>query len=106
PYDNIPVVSWLLLAGRCRNCRDPINPRYAVVELIVGTLFLACFWQFGLTLATLKYCVFAFLIVGLIFIDAEHKLLPDVLTLSGLALGLVFSWFVSLFSFLWGMAAL
>jgi leader peptidase (prepilin peptidase)/N-methyltransferase len=93
-YDNIPVVSWLLLGGRCRNCREPINPRYAVVELIVATLFLACYWRFGPSLGTLKYCVFSFLTTGLIFIDAEHKLLPDVLTLPGLVAGLVFSWFI------------
>lgn len=94
PYDNVPVVSWLILGGRCRNCREPINPRYAVVELIVATLFLACYWRFGLSLSAAKFCVFSFLIVGLIFIDAEHKLLPDALTLPGLAIGLIFSWFV------------
>jgi leader peptidase (prepilin peptidase)/N-methyltransferase len=93
-YDNIPVLSWFILGGRCRNCRDPISPRYATVELIVATLFLACYWRFGLSLSTLKYCVFSFLITGLIFIDAEHKLLPDLLTLPGLAIGMVFSWFV------------
>jgi len=94
PYDNIPVVSWLMLGGRCRNCCEPINPRYAVVELIVATLFLACYSRFGLSIIALKYCVFSFLVTGLIFIDAEHKLLPDVLTLPGLAIGLLFSWFV------------
>jgi leader peptidase (prepilin peptidase)/N-methyltransferase len=94
-YDNIPVISWLLLRGRCRFCREPIKPRYAAVELIVATLFLISFWRFGLSLSTVKYCVFSFLVTGLIFIDAEHKLLPDVLTLPGLALGLIFSWFVS-----------
>jgi leader peptidase (prepilin peptidase) / N-methyltransferase len=94
PYDNIPVVSWLWLGGRCRVCREPINPRYAVVELIVATLFLACYWRFGVSLGTLKYCMFSFLLIGLIFIDAEHKLLPDVLTLPGLVCGLVFSWFI------------
>jgi len=99
-YDNIPVVSWLLLGGRCRNCREPINPRYAVVELVVATLFLACYWRFGLTLSTLKYCVFSFLLIGLIFIDAEHKLLPDALTLPGLVIGLVFSWFVPVYDLL------
>lgn len=96
-YDNIPVISWLLLGGRCRNCKDPINPRYAIVELILATLFLACYWRFGLSLSALKYCVFSFLIVGLIFIDAEHKLLPDVMTLPGLLTGLVFSWFVPVY---------
>jgi leader peptidase (prepilin peptidase)/N-methyltransferase len=98
PYDNIPVLSWLLLGGRCRNCREPINPRYAVVELIVATLFLVCYWQFGFSLPlTLKYCVFSFLLVGLIFIDAEHKLLPDALTLPGIVIGLAFSWFVPVY---------
>jgi leader peptidase (prepilin peptidase)/N-methyltransferase len=96
PYDNIPVVSWLILGGKCRSCRTPITPRYAVVELITGLLFLACFVQFGLTFSALKYCVFAFLIIGLVFIDAEWKLLPDKLTLTGLTLGLAFSWLIPL----------
>jgi leader peptidase (prepilin peptidase)/N-methyltransferase len=100
PYDNIPVASWLILRGRCRHCHEPISPRYAVVELIVAVLFLACFWRFGLSLSTLKYCVFSFLITGLVFIDAEHKLLPDALTLPGLAIGLVFSWFVPVYDLL------
>jgi leader peptidase (prepilin peptidase) / N-methyltransferase len=94
PYDNIPVISWLFLGGRCRNCKTPITPRYATVELITGFLFLACYWQFGFSISALKYCVFSFLITGLVFIDAEWKLLPDLLTIPGLLLGLAFSWFV------------
>jgi len=94
PYDNVPVLSWLILRGRCRNCRTPITPRYATVELLTAFLFLSCYWRFGLSLATVKFCVFSFLIIGLIFIDAEWKLLPDKLTLPGLALGLIFSWLV------------
>ncbi len=90
-YDNLPVVSWLLLLGRCRNCQSRISPRYLLVELLTAALFLACYISFGVTLATLKYCVFGFLLIGLIFTDAETKLLPDKLTLPGLALGLVFS---------------
>jgi leader peptidase (prepilin peptidase)/N-methyltransferase len=90
-YDNLPVLSWLLLRGRCRNCKAPISPRYLLIELLTGALFVACYAYFGLTLATLKYCVFGFLLLGLIFTDAETKLLPDKLTLPGLALGLVFS---------------
>ena len=90
-YDNLPVVSWLLLLGRCRNCQSRISPRYLLVELLTAALFLACYISFGVTLATLKYCVFGFLLLGLIFTDAETKLLPDKLTLPGLALGLVFS---------------
>ena len=90
-YDNIPVVSWLLLHGRCRNCHAPISPRYLAIEVLTGMLFAACYWHFGLTLAGLKYCVLAFLLLGLIFTDAETKLLPDKMTLTGLLLGIGFS---------------
>jgi leader peptidase (prepilin peptidase)/N-methyltransferase len=93
-YDNIPVLSWLILGGRCRSCKAAISPRYLAIEVLTGVLFLACYLQFGLTLAGLKYCVFAFLLLGLIFTDAETKLLPDALTLPGIALGLAFSLFV------------
>lgn len=95
-YDNMPVLSWLILRGRCRHCKAPISPRYLLIELLTGALFLACYWYFGLTLSTLKYCAFGFLILGLIFTDAETKLLPDKLTLTGLALGIVFSLVVPL----------
>ena len=93
PYDNIPVFSWLWLRGRCRKCKTRISARYLLVELLTGVLFLAIFLEFGPTLATLKYCIFVFLLLGLIFIDAEHKLLPDRLTLPGLAMGIFFSLF-------------
>ena len=90
-YDNVPVFSWLILGGRCRQCKTTISPRYLMIELLTGLLFLACYWHFGLTLSTLKYCTLAFLLLGLIFTDAETKLLPDKLTLPGLALGVIFS---------------
>jgi leader peptidase (prepilin peptidase)/N-methyltransferase len=95
-YDNMPVVSWLILRGRCRHCKAPISPRYVLIELLTGALFLLCYWYFDSTLATLKYCAFGFLILGLIFTDAETKLLPDKLTLTGLALGILFSLIVPL----------
>jgi len=90
-YDNIPILSWLILRGRCRNCEAKISSRYLFVELLTAVLFVACYSHFGLTMATVKYCVFGFLLLGLIFTDAETKLLPDKLTLPGLALGLIFS---------------
>jgi leader peptidase (prepilin peptidase)/N-methyltransferase len=90
-YDNMPVLSWLILRGRCRHCKAPISPRYWLIELLTGGLWLACYWYFGWSLATLKYCTFSFLLLGLIFTDAEHRLLPDKLTLPGLALGIGFS---------------
>lgn len=90
-YDNVPVLSWVFLGGKCRSCKAKITPRYAVVELMTGGLFLLCYWHFGLSLATLKCAVLAFLLLGLIFTDAETHLLPDKLTLTGLGLGIVFS---------------
>ena len=90
-YDNLPGLSWLILRGRCRYCRSRISARYWLVELLTAGLFLGCYEFFGLTLSTLKYCVFAFLLLGLIFTDAETKLLPNRLTLPGLGLGLGFS---------------
>jgi leader peptidase (prepilin peptidase)/N-methyltransferase len=90
-YDNLPVISWLLLRGRCRNCKTKISPRYLFVELLTGALFLGCYAYSGFTLTTLKFCVFGFLLLGLIFTDAETKLLPDKLTLPGLAIGVFFS---------------
>jgi leader peptidase (prepilin peptidase) / N-methyltransferase len=90
-YDNIPVVSWMMLRGRCRHCQAPISPRYWMIELLTGLLFLCCYGFFGLTIAMLKYCTFSFLLLGLIFTDAETKLLPNKLTLPGLGLGIIFS---------------
>ena len=90
-YDNLPVLSWLILRGRCRHCDAKISARYLMIELLTGLMFLACYWYFGFTLSTLKYCVFSFLLLGLIFTDAETKLLPDKMTLPGLAIGVVFS---------------
>ena len=90
-YDNVPVLGWLLLRGRCRHCKASISTRYVLVELLTGGLFLLCYAELGLSLAALKCCVFGFLLIGLIFTDAETKLLPDKLTLTGLGLGLLFS---------------
>jgi leader peptidase (prepilin peptidase)/N-methyltransferase len=90
-YDNVPVLSWLILRGRCRDCGARISPRYLAVELLTALAFLACYARFDFSLLTLKFCVFSFLILGLIFTDAEWKLLPDAFTLAGLGIGLAFS---------------
>ncbi len=94
PYDNVPILSWLVLRGRCRHCQEPISPRYLIVELLTGGIFLACYAHFGYSLALVKYCAFGFLLLGLIFTDAETMLLPDKLTLTGLGMGIAFSFFV------------
>ena len=95
-YDNIPVLSWLILGGRCRKCRSVISPRYMLIELLTGILFVACYWHFGWTLSLVKYGTLSFLLLGLIFTDAETKLLPDKLTLPVLVLGVMFSLIVPL----------
>jgi leader peptidase (prepilin peptidase)/N-methyltransferase len=90
-YDNIPVISWLVLGGKCRHCKRPISPRYIAVEILTGLLFLACVLYFGPNLLALKYIVFSFLLLGLIFTDCENRLLPDLLTLPGFFIGMAFS---------------
>ena len=90
-YHNVPLLSWLILRGKCRSCKAPISPRYLLIELLTGLLFLGCYTHFGLTLGMLKCAVLGYLLLGLIFTDAETKLLPDALTLPGLALGILFS---------------
>src|ERR1700690_1943010 len=90
-YHNLPVLSWLILRGKCRECRQPISPRYMAVEILTGLLFWGCYLHFGLTLAMLKCVVLGFLLLGLVFTDAETNLLADAMTLPGLVLGIGFS---------------
>jgi leader peptidase (prepilin peptidase)/N-methyltransferase len=94
-YDNIPVLSWIILGGKCRNCGGAISPRYVFVELLTGVFFLLSYLSAGASPAALKLCVLSFFLLGLIFTDAETKLLPDLLTKPGIVLGLVFSLFVA-----------
>ena len=91
-FDNIPLLSFLLLRGRCRDCGARISLRYPVVELLTGIVFAACYAFYGQSWATVKFCVFSFLLVGLIFMDAETGLLVHEFTYSGMVLGLIFSW--------------
>lgn len=92
--DNIPLLSWIVLRGRCRHCGARISLRYPAVELFTALLFLACYLSFGLSQLTVKFCVFSFLLIGLIFTDAETGLLPREFNYTGIVLGLFFSWTV------------
>jgi leader peptidase (prepilin peptidase)/N-methyltransferase len=95
PYDNLPVLSWLVLGGRCRSCRTPISARYPAVELLTATLFGLTFWlRSGLTLALPFDLIFVAAIVALVFIDAEHMLLPNVITYPGFVFALLARAFV------------
>jgi leader peptidase (prepilin peptidase)/N-methyltransferase len=95
-YDNIPVVSYLVLGARCRYCRARISWRYPVVELATGLLFFYWVYAHGVTALAVKMCVFSALLVGLIFSDLEERILPDEMTLGGIVLGLGFAWFVKI----------
>src|SRR3712207_2142986 len=89
PYDNIPVVSWAVLRGRCRSCRTPISARYPAVELLTAVLFALTCLHTGLTLSLPFDLAFVAAILALIFIDAEHMILPNVITYPGFAVALV-----------------
>ena len=91
PYDNIPVLSWIFLGGKCRNCKTKISPMYPAVELLTGILFLGCYFVFGLTVDALKWAVFASLLVVLAITDIRERILPDEVNFFGLGAGLVFS---------------
>ena len=91
PYDNIPVLSWLVLRGKCRSCKASISAMYPVVEFLTGALFAACARVFGLTWAAGKWAVFCALLLVLAVTDLRARLLPDKVNLTGGILGLVFS---------------
>jgi len=91
-YENIPVLSYLALRGRCRGCRVPITVRYPLVELLTGLLFLAVKLRFGLSILLLiRDLPFVAILVAITFIDLETRLIPDPLSLGGLILGLATS---------------
>jgi leader peptidase (prepilin peptidase) / N-methyltransferase len=91
PYDNIPVLSWILLAGRCRNCRARISPMYPVVELLTAVVFWGCYRAFGLTVESLKWAVFSAILIVLVFTDLRDFILPDRVNYAGLAIALALS---------------
>jgi leader peptidase (prepilin peptidase)/N-methyltransferase len=84
PYDNIPVISYLLLWGRCRHCKTSISIRYPLVELITGLLALGAFMRFGLTTAALIFFIFSATLIVVTFIDIDHRIIPDLITLPGI----------------------
>lgn len=91
PLDNVPVLSWLKLRGRCRSCRTPISPRYPAVEAANGLLWMALVaWQ-GPTVRTLAAMVLVTALLVLSLIDLDHHLLPNLITLPGIAVGLLAS---------------
>jgi leader peptidase (prepilin peptidase) / N-methyltransferase len=90
---NIPLLTWLWLRGKCKNCSAPISPRYFMVELLTGVAFLACWLVFGRvsTAVALIYCLFLAGLIAATFIDFEHFIIPDQITLGGIVVGVLCS---------------
>jgi leader peptidase (prepilin peptidase)/N-methyltransferase len=93
-YDNIPLVSYTVLRGRCRHCGQRISPRYPLVELFTGLLFFYFVFTLGPTAAAVKMCIFTAMLLALIFCDLEKRILPDELTVGGALAGFVLALFV------------
>src|SRR4051794_35634477 len=92
-YLNVPLATWLYLRGKCRNCGAPISIRYFLVELLTGIIFLACWLSFGHQSAFLAliYCVFLAGLIAATFIDFEHFIIPDEITIGGMMVGFLCS---------------
>jgi leader peptidase (prepilin peptidase)/N-methyltransferase len=80
PYDNIPILSWLVLGGKCRSCKAPISARYPAVELLTAVIFLIVYWQVGFSPFLPVALIFSVVMIALVFIDAERMILPNVIT--------------------------
>src|SRR5215831_6262031 len=89
PYDNVPVLSYAILRGRCRNCGTAISIRYPAVEALTALLFAAVAWHDGLSFALAFDLAFVAAIIVLIFIDAEHMILPNAITYPGILFALI-----------------
>jgi leader peptidase (prepilin peptidase)/N-methyltransferase len=90
-FDNIPLISWVLLRGRCRHCAAPISIQYPVIEAAVAALWAAAVWWYGPNLTALTGAAFATILLGIAVTDARHYLIPDEYTWGGLGLGLALS---------------
>lgn len=90
-YDNIPVVSWLVLRGRCRSCAVRISSRYPLVEAITGVAFALAMWRFGVTWSLLVAWAFIAAMIAIAFIDFDHMIIPDKIVLPGAVIGLAAS---------------
>ena len=102
-YDNIPLLSFLILRARCRKCGARISARYPVVELLTGAAFFCAVWFLGPTVAAIKFCAFGAILIALIFADLEERILPDEFTIGGAIIGVIFAGFVPLN---WGIVRL
>jgi len=90
-YNNIPILSYLFLRGKCSKCNSKISFRYPLVEILTGLLFLATVWSFGLSIETLFYLIFISALIPITFIDLEHMIIPNVITYPGIIVGILYN---------------
>jgi leader peptidase (prepilin peptidase)/N-methyltransferase len=90
-YDNIPIVSWFVLGGKCRNCHLPISPMYPIVEFLTGAFFVLTYYSFGATLPAFKHLILGCLLIVLIVTDIVERILPDAVNWFGFGLALAFA---------------
>ena len=91
-YDNIPVLSYILLGGKCRNCKKPISWQYPLVELVTGILFLCLYVKFDMTLLVLINIVFISLLIIAACTDLTHRIIPNVISVPGILVGLILNY--------------
>ena len=106
PWQNIPILSYVLLKGQCKHCHTAISLRYPLVELLTGLVFAVCAWKFGATWTAVAAMVFSAYLIAMIFIDADTQLLPDQLTLPLMWGGIVFHLAAYLLQADWGITNL
>jgi len=107
-YDNIPVISYLLLKGKCRVCKSKISLRYPIVEIISGAFALCIFLKFGFAFEAVVYFFFIAALIAITFIDIDYQIIPDIITIPGIPLGFLASFLIPSITFkdsLLGMAA-
>lgn len=91
-YFNIPLISWLILKGKCLHCKAPIPPRYFLVELLTAISFLLVYREVGLSYTAIEYCIFVWALIVISFIDLDHRIIPDSFSLTGIVIGLLGAW--------------
>jgi len=93
-YENVPVLAWLVLGGRCRSCKDRISAMYPIVELVTGALFVGAYLLYGVTPLTFVRIGFGCSMIVLFVIDLQHRILPNVITVTGVPIGFALSLFL------------
>ena len=100
PYDNIPLLSYILLKGRCRNCKSKISIQYPIVEFFTGLIYLIIYLLYGLSIQTLVYIILSSALIIIAFVDLNEQVILGVLSLPGIVIGLILSFFVPYISFI------